>query len=122
MVETVAQAAVLINNLKIESMRTILQLQDYGFVYLGTNRNGTETFVSPNDIVVKSYVNGYVRRHSGYFSRRYDGQPSIWQMNLTRKVKYGPKKWQHSTERIMIPTHEGRYQRILDWYLNTKTR
>ena len=102
----------------------VLTLQLDGFRLLEINENGTETWMAPNSDIIKSYLSGYVRKETvrrSYHTGRVTRQ--IYQMNLTKKAnttwEYDGKIYSgESTVRIMLPTHNERHGRMLDWWTN----
>jgi len=70
-------------------------------------KTGTIAYTDPvTDCIYTLHTNGYIRRTTRYFSRHGSTFRRTYQLNRTRKVRYGDAKWQYSTERIMMSPWE----------------
>jgi len=70
-------------------------------------KNGTIAYTDPvTGCIYTLHTNGYIRRTTRYFSPHGATFRQVYQLNPTRKVRYGDGKWQYSTERVMMSPWE----------------
>ena len=102
------------------------KLHTLGFVYLGTNENGTETFLI-DGMEVRSYKSGYVRRIKRWRNRRGESVSTCWQINKVIKMPYEVET-SHTTfrgltnVRVLLDTHTERYERLCSWITNKRRK
>ena len=73
-------------------------------------KSGTIAYMDPvTGCIYTLHTNGYIRRtvqYTSWYNPTKVTMRRTYQLNPTRKVRYGDGKWQYSTERVMMSPWE----------------